>query len=124
MWQQAVHQDAELGQLSLDTSKCFDTLSHSTLLRLSAQMGLPLVVRRPFEDFVTRHRRGDSLSVLFAVIWGIAMHGVIRCALPQPELTLAIYLDDVTFMSADPSLLLRALAASEAFMLSWNIQLN
>eukprot|EP00971_Amphidinium_carterae_P301646 5992932-Amphidinium_carterae.1 len=52
------------------------------------------------------------------------MHGVIRCALPQPELTLAIYLDDVTFLSADPSLLLRALAASEAFMLSWNIQLN
>eukprot|EP00971_Amphidinium_carterae_P213579 4238648-Amphidinium_carterae.1 len=57
MWQQAVFQDEELGQLSLDTSKCFDTLSHSTLLRLSAHMGLPLVVRRPFEAFVTRHRR-------------------------------------------------------------------
>eukprot|EP00971_Amphidinium_carterae_P144423 2862191-Amphidinium_carterae.1 len=78
-------------------------------------MGLPPSVRLPFEAFVVYHKRvlalrnwagpeinpvrglpqGDSLSVLFAVIWGIAMHGSSG-----------------------------ALAASEAFMLSWNIQLN
>eukprot|EP00971_Amphidinium_carterae_P326362 6457088-Amphidinium_carterae.1 len=77
-------------------------------------MGLPSSVCLPFAAFVTQHKRvlalrnwagpeispvrglpqGDSLSVLFAVIWGIAMHGVIRSALPQPDLTLAIYLDD------------------------------
>eukprot|EP00971_Amphidinium_carterae_P277072 5498525-Amphidinium_carterae.1 len=57
MWSQAVHNEEALGQLSLDTSKCFDTLSHSVLLRLSAKMGLPLSVRLPFEAFVTRHRR-------------------------------------------------------------------
>eukprot|EP00971_Amphidinium_carterae_P085396 1689329-Amphidinium_carterae.1 len=104
MWSQVVHNEEALGQLSLDTSKCFDTLSHSVLLRLADRMGLPSSVRLRFEAFVVHHKRvlalrnwagpeinpvrglpqGDSLSVLFAVIWGIAMHGVIRCALPQP----------------------------------------
>eukprot|EP00971_Amphidinium_carterae_P252973 5022328-Amphidinium_carterae.2 len=98
----------------------------------------------PCEAFVVHHKRilalrkwvgpeiqpvrglpqGDSLSVLFAVIWSIALHGVIRSVLPQKELTLAMYLDDVTFLSADPSLLLKALFVSESFMSSWHIQLN
>eukprot|EP00971_Amphidinium_carterae_P203974 4047728-Amphidinium_carterae.1 len=51
------------------------------------------------------------------------MHGVIRSVLPQKELTLAIYLDDVTFLSSEPSLFLKALAVSE-FPSSWCLAID
>eukprot|EP00971_Amphidinium_carterae_P176545 3500188-Amphidinium_carterae.1 len=86
MWSQSSFNHEPLGQLSLDTSKCFDTLSHAVLLRLAYRLGLPSAVCVPFEAFVVHHKRilalrnwvgpdihpvrglpqGDSLSVLFA----------------------------------------------------------
>eukprot|EP00971_Amphidinium_carterae_P203975 4047728-Amphidinium_carterae.2 len=73
MWSHSVYnQDLEpLGQLSLDTSKCFDTFSHAVLLRLASRLGLPSSVcasqEHPGPEIhpVRGLAQGDCLSVLF-----------------------------------------------------------
>eukprot|EP00971_Amphidinium_carterae_P255704 5076645-Amphidinium_carterae.1 len=58
------------------------------------------------------------------IIWGIALQSMIRTTIPDPQVLLAIYLDDVSFASSQPGLLLRCMAVIEAFMSNWKVQLN
>eukprot|EP00971_Amphidinium_carterae_P262531 5207550-Amphidinium_carterae.2 len=143
-WQLAQACDKELGQLLLDSSKCFDTLFHDALLEIGTGLGLPDSVSVPFRSFVSCHVRilalrgwvgpsiypkrglpqGDSLSVLYAVIWAIALRNMVRRVVPSDEVTLAIYLDDISFSSASPALLLRCFAAAQCFLDLWKVLLN
>eukprot|EP00971_Amphidinium_carterae_P152466 3021546-Amphidinium_carterae.1 len=133
-----------MGQLLLDSSKCFDTLSHEALISIGTALGLPDQISVPFRSFVSCHARilclrgwagptifpkrglpqGDSLSVLYAVVWAMALHGMVRGAVPSPEVTLAVYLADVSLVSSNHALLLRSFAAVHCFMDAWKVCLN
>eukprot|EP00971_Amphidinium_carterae_P177988 3529856-Amphidinium_carterae.1 len=54
----------------------------------------------------------------------MALHGMVRGAVPSPEVTLAVYLDDVSLVSSDHALLLRSFAAVHCFMDAWKVCLN
>eukprot|EP00971_Amphidinium_carterae_P281913 5596247-Amphidinium_carterae.2 len=143
-WHLAESNGEQLGQLLLDSSKWFDTLSHEALLEIGQALRLPEEITTPFCSFVSCHVRvlclrgwvgpsiypqwgvpqGDSLSVLYAVVWAMALRGVVRAAVPSLQVSLTVYLDDVSIASSDHALLLRCFAAAQCFMDSWKVCLN
>eukprot|EP00971_Amphidinium_carterae_P071487 1414294-Amphidinium_carterae.2 len=54
----------------------------------------------------------------------MALHGMVRGAVPSTKVSLAVYLDDVSLVSSDHALLLRSFAAVHCFMESWKVCLN
>eukprot|EP00971_Amphidinium_carterae_P028693 564889-Amphidinium_carterae.1 len=54
----------------------------------------------------------------------MALHGMVRAAVPSSNVTLAVYLDDVSLISSDHALLLRSFAAVHSFMEAWKVCLN
>eukprot|EP00971_Amphidinium_carterae_P342672 6482064-Amphidinium_carterae.1 len=56
-WHLAESNNQALGQLLLDSSKCFDTLSHEALIQIGSELGLPDQISVPFRSFVSCHAR-------------------------------------------------------------------
>eukprot|EP00971_Amphidinium_carterae_P204896 4066433-Amphidinium_carterae.1 len=96
-WHEALQADlndarAQFAHLTLDASRCFDTLSYEALIEIAQKVGVPPEVCVPFLTYLRGHKRllvtkgwlgptiiptrglpqGDSLSVFMCVLWGIA----------------------------------------------------
>eukprot|EP00971_Amphidinium_carterae_P324621 6451648-Amphidinium_carterae.1 len=147
-WHEALQADlsdarAQFAHLTLDASRCFDTLSYEALIDIAQQVGVPHEVCVPFLAYLRGHKRllvtkgwlgptisptrglpqGDSLSVFMCVLWGIAACKSIE-AITDGRVQVAVYMDDISIMATCSADLRLASGAAAHFMDSWHVQLN
>eukprot|EP00971_Amphidinium_carterae_P249709 4956302-Amphidinium_carterae.1 len=128
--------------MSLDCSKCFDTLDVSALCDLAISRGLLPGVFGAFCRLSLSHERvlahkgwrgpstvpktglaqGDGLSVVLAILWGwslqkcVCVSGVSLCVL--------VYLDDISVSASTVTEVSRGFVAAATFLWSWGVCLN
>eukprot|EP00971_Amphidinium_carterae_P030384 597725-Amphidinium_carterae.1 len=141
-WSAAQTKGLPFCELSLDCTRCFDTLDVKGLGAVAESMGL---MPRVFEAFVrfslqqdrilsmkgwrgpaTRPSRGlpqgDGLSVVLAVIWGWALHNQVDIL--GGDLSLLVYLDDVSISAGSVGDVSRAFALTASYFMCWGVALN
>eukprot|EP00971_Amphidinium_carterae_P216384 4295070-Amphidinium_carterae.4 len=147
-WHESLQADqgdprSQFAHLTLDASRCFDTLSYEALIEIARLVGVPPEVCVHFLAYLRGHKRqlvtkgwlgptisptrglpqGDSLSVFMCVLWGIAACKSIE-AMTAGNVQVAVYMDDISIMATCASELHLASGAAALFMNNWHVQLN
>eukprot|EP00971_Amphidinium_carterae_P095876 1897372-Amphidinium_carterae.3 len=116
-WHESLQADqhdpaSQFAHLTLDASRCFDTLSYEALIEIARLDGVPSEICVPFLAYLHGHKRqmvtkgwlgpiisptcgrpqGDSLSVFMCVLWGIAACKSIE-EVTSGRVQVAVYMD-------------------------------
>ena len=146
-WDQASVMNIPLWSISMDASKCFDSIAPASIIEIATRLGAP---RKPLlalaSWYVTHDRRllvkdwiqekwtppkgilqGCPMSVLLCATWGLVWSKHVGRLLESPRVAVkgtTAYLDDLSISSSDKGLLTVAAGWTMVFFRTWSIGVN
>eukprot|EP00971_Amphidinium_carterae_P091640 1814310-Amphidinium_carterae.1 len=140
-WEIAEQQKLPCTQVHFDFSKCFDSLSPTSLCELLAHCGVPRGVVTAVRGWYAVHKRwntskgwywpqsvrrgvcqGDPLAVLCCVLWGNAL--LVLLERHAPNLSKTLFMDDLSLSGSDMEEITIGVGCVKWFSEQWHVKLN
>ena len=146
-WDQASVMDLPLWSISMDASKCFDSIAPASIIEIATRLGAPRKPLLALANWYAVHDRrflvkdwiqdkwtppkgilqGCPMSVLLCATWGLIWSKHVGKLIDSPAVAVkgtTAYLDDLSISASDKSTLTIAAGWTMAFFRTWNIGVN